>query len=183
MGLYQAPEADRAGVSAEMKFVLIDRILELDPPRRIVCCKGLTLAEEYLADHFPTFPVMPGVLMVEAMVQSAGWLVRVSTDFASSLILLSEARNVTYKSFVAPGQVLRIEVQTRKMEPAGSEFDCRGTCGDRDMVKARVRLSHANLADENPALASIDARLIDHARRQFGLLGGTGVPASAATDG
>ena len=49
-----------------MKFVLIDRILELAPPQRIVTCKGLTLAEEYLADHFPAFPVMPGVLPTPA---------------------------------------------------------------------------------------------------------------------
>jgi len=165
-----------------MKFVLIDRILELDPPRRIVSCKGLTLAEEYLADHFPTFPVMPGVLMVEALVQSAGWLVRASTDFASSVILLAEARNVTYKSFVAPGHVLQLEVETRALEADGSEFDCRGTCDGRDMVKARLRLRHFCLSDENPALAPVDARLIAQAQAQFGLLGGAKLLASA-TDG
>ncbi len=164
-----------------MKFVLIDRIIELDPPRRIVSCKGLTLAEEYLGDHFPTFPVMPGVLMVEAMVQSAAWLVRASTDFAASVILLHEARNVTYKSFVAPGRTLRLDVTARRIDPGGSEFDCRGTCDEQDMVKARLRLRHFNLADDNPALAEVDARLVSHARSQFALLGGPAVLASAAT--
>lgn len=163
-----------------MKFVLIDRILELDPPERIVSCKALTLAEEYLADHFPTFPVMPGVLMVEAAVQSAAWLVRASTDFACSMILLSEARNVTYKSFVAPGHVLRLEVTACTIESASSQFDCRGTCDDREMVKARIRLRHFNLSDQNPALAEADARLIKHARSQFELLGGTRLLASSA---
>jgi 3-hydroxyacyl-[acyl-carrier-protein] dehydratase len=160
-------------VVAGMKFVLIDRILDLEPPERITCCKGLTLAEEYLADHFPTFPVMPGVLMVEALVQSAGWLVRASTDFAASMILLSEARNVTYKSFVTPGHVLELEVKTRKIEPDASQFDCLGRCDGKEMVKARLKLRHFNLVDENPALAEVDARLIRQARSQFELLGGT----------
>jgi len=164
-----------------MRFVLVDRILELDPPRRIVTCKSLTLAEEYLADHFPTFPVMPGVLMVEAMVQSAAWLVRASTDFAASVVLLSEARNVTYKSFVAPGHVLKLEATARRIETDSSEFDCRGTCDDREMVKARLRLRQFNLAQSRPALRDLDARLIDHARRQFAMLGGKALLESAVT--
>ena len=90
-----------------MKFCLVDRIESIEPGKRIVTIKALSLAEEYLADHFPIFPVMPGVLMVEAMVQSAAWLVRVEQDFSKSLILLSSARNVRYGNFVAPGMVLR----------------------------------------------------------------------------
>lgn len=156
-----------------MKFVLVDRILEIQPGERIVTCKALTLAEEYLADHFPAFPVMPGVLMVEASVQSAAWLVRVATGFSKSLILLNEARNVTYKSFVAPGHTLMLTVTARSIEPDQSEFDCRGSCDGQEMVKARIKLRHANLADQDAALAETDARLIAHARKQFELLGGT----------
>ena len=51
-----------------MKFVLIDRIVELSRGERIVADKAVTLTEEYLADHFPDFPVLPGVLMLETMV-------------------------------------------------------------------------------------------------------------------
>ncbi|MFQ5805392.1 MAG: beta-hydroxyacyl-ACP dehydratase, partial [Phycisphaerae bacterium] len=67
-----------------MKFVLVDRISELETGRRIVAHKALSLAEEYLGDHFPTFPVLPGVLMLEAMVQASAWLVREALDFAPS---------------------------------------------------------------------------------------------------
>ena len=58
------------GPGAPMKFDLIDHVLE-QTPQRIVALKHVTLAEEYLADHFPTFPVLPGVMMVETMVQAA----------------------------------------------------------------------------------------------------------------
>ena len=56
-----------------VKFNLIDRIEEVSDTR-LVAVKYVSLAEEYLADHFPTFPVLPGVLMLEAMTQAAGWL-------------------------------------------------------------------------------------------------------------
>lgn len=163
-----------------MKFVLLDRIVALEPDRSIVTQKALSLAEEYLADHFPTFPVMPGVLMLEAMVQSAAWLVRASTDFAASLVTLEEAKNVTYKSFVSPGRVLELRIDAVRIEPRSSEFRGVGVCGDREMVKAQLRLRHANLADRDSALAELDRALIGQARALFGLLGGPGLLSTAA---
>ena len=79
-----------------MKFTLVDRITELVPGRRICTIKSLTLSEEYLCDHFRTFPVMPGVLLLECMIQSAGWLVRATEDFSHSLVLCVRAVNVEY---------------------------------------------------------------------------------------
>ena len=58
-----------------MRFTLVDRIVALEPGKTITAVKNLSLAEEYLADHFPGFPVLPGVLMLEAMTQAAAWLV------------------------------------------------------------------------------------------------------------
>src|SRR5260221_10514665 len=89
-----------------MRFTLIDRVTELVPGERITAIKNLSLAEEYLADHFPGFPVMPGVLMLEAMTQTGAWLIRASEDFAHSTVLLKEARNVKYASFVEPSETL-----------------------------------------------------------------------------
>ncbi|HOF18642.1 MAG TPA: beta-hydroxyacyl-ACP dehydratase, partial [Phycisphaerae bacterium] len=64
-----------------MKFHLVDKIESIEPGKRIVTTKALSLAEEYLADHFPAFPVLPGVMMLEALTQSAAWLTRVRQDF------------------------------------------------------------------------------------------------------
>lgn len=153
-----------------MKFVLIDRITELVPGRRLCAVKALSAAEEYLADHFPRFPVMPGVLMIEAMTQASAWLVRGTEDFAHSMLVLSEAKNVTYKSFVSPGQLFELQVDAKEIGPAASRFVGVGRCGQTEMVKATWSLRHFNLADENPAMADIDARLIADARRQLELL-------------
>jgi 3-hydroxyacyl-[acyl-carrier-protein] dehydratase len=155
-----------------MKFLLVDRIEELVPGRRIVAHKALSLAEEYLADHFPTFPVLPGVLMVEAMVQSAGWLWRASNGFAASLVWLTEAKNVTYKSFVAPGQVLTLEVSAKAIQDQEARFEGLGRCGDQEMVKARLTLGAGRLAQERADWQSLDEQLIAEARKQFDLLGG-----------
>ena len=61
--------------------------------------------------HFPTFPVLPGVMMLEAITQAAGWLLHRRHDFARSMAVLKEARNVKYGRFVAPGNYLRVDVE------------------------------------------------------------------------
>ena len=163
-----------------MKFILIDRITELVPAERITAVKALSLAEEYLADHFPTFPVLPGVLMVEAMVQASSWLVQATQDFAHSMVVLGEARNVTYKSFVSPGQVLTVSVQAKGIEDGSSRFVGVGRCGEAEMVKAHWSLRHFNLADSDPLMRDVDERLIAAARRRMALLQGHGSVAATA---
>ena len=155
-----------------MRFLLLDRIETLEPGRRIVTRKALPSAEEYLADHFPAFPVMPGVLMLEAMVQSAAWLVHVATDFRYSLVLLREARNVTYRTFVAPGDVLEIEVTVRRIEASQSDFSGVGRCNGENVVKARLSLSHERLSPADDGVSARDARMIEQHRSRFALLGG-----------
>ncbi len=105
-----------------MKFNLIDMVLEqsLD---RIVTVKHVSLAEEYLADHFPTFPVLPGVLMVEAMVQAAR---RMLADRGDRRLVLGEVRALKFGSFVRPGEALEVEVTLGKQFDDGS-YLCRGT--------------------------------------------------------
>lgn len=153
-----------------MKFVLVDRISELESGKRIVAHKALSLAEEYLADHFPTFPVLPGVLMLEALVQSSAWIVREALDFAPSLVLLKQARNVTYKSFVAPGQVLTIESTCKELTPTESRFVASGTVDGREIVKARLTLRHLSLADSEPGRRDVDEQLRTRMRELFRLV-------------
>src|SRR3954467_15380150 len=109
-----------------MKFNLIDKIEEISDSR-IVAVKYVSLAEEYLADHFPTFPVLPGVMMLESLTQAAGRVMHRRTGFNKSFAVLKEARNVKYGNFVAPGNHLRVEVDYLKETEAGASFKAGGT--------------------------------------------------------
>lgn len=96
-----------------MHFDLVDRVLELDEDR-IVTIKQVTMAEEYLQDHFPSFPVLPGVLMIESLVQAARRLL-IGRDPACSRHVLGSVRALKYGGFVRPGDTLRIEVTLSKV--------------------------------------------------------------------
>ena len=150
-----------------MYFSLIDKIDTLEPGKRIVATKSLSLAEEYLQDHFPNFPVMPGVLMLEALTQASAWLIRASEDFASSIVVLKEARNVKYARFVQPGQTLNIVSEIVKEEESLVTLNAAGTVDGQTNLKAKLILCRYNLSEADPSKAFTDQKLIAEMREQF----------------
>src|SRR5271168_864761 len=94
-----------------MRFNLVDRITAWETGKSLNGIKRLTLAEEYLADHFPGFPVMPGVLMLEAVVEASAWLWRLTSNFEHSVIVMREAKNVKYGAFMQPGNTMEIATE------------------------------------------------------------------------
>jgi len=152
-----------------VKFNLIDKVESLSD-ERIVAVKYVSLAEEYLADHFPTFPVLPGVMMLEAITQASAWLLHHRTKFAKSMAVLKEARNVKYGSFVAPGNFLRVEVEFNKQTDAGASFKAAGSVNDKPALQARVELAYFNLGEKQPELANLDARMTDHNKTRWAVL-------------
>jgi 3-hydroxyacyl-[acyl-carrier-protein] dehydratase len=161
-----------------VKFILTDHLLELAPGQKIVVAKNVSMAEEYLADHFPGFPVLPGVLMLEAAVQAAAWLVRQQEDFAHSLIVLREARGVRYGNFVAPGQTLIITAEAVRIDSATSDFKIRGQVGAQNAIQARLSLAHVNLQDTEPALAATDGAVRAALQKRWAVLRETAVAGS-----
>src|ERR1700751_1832753 len=145
-----------------MRFNLVDRIVEVEPGRRIAAVKHLTLGEEYLADHFPTFPVMPGVLMLQTLVEAGAWLLRITEDFRYSVIVLREARNVKYGTFLEPGKTLQVTAEL--LDQANGETSNlatvkgKGECEGAATVSARLTLARYNLRDQNQALGGADER-------------------------
>ena len=153
-----------------MKFVLIDRIVSLEEGKRLTAVKSVSLAEEYLGDHFPTFPVLPGVLLLEGLVESAGWLVRKTENFAHSMILLAEARNVKYKSFLTPGSQIEYTDHARGIDATTSRFTGCGVAEGQTIVEARFGLRHFNLSERNAALAALDAQVVEQMKIRYRLL-------------
>ena len=150
-----------------MRFSLIDNVVALEPNDRITATKTVAISEDYLADHFPGFPVMPGVLMVESMTQAAAWLIRVGEDFAGSLVVLRKARNVKYGRFVRPGQTLTVAARIIGQDGRETTVKARGTVNGQLSVSAELVLLSYSLADEDPRLAEIDRSIIDEMTRAF----------------
>jgi len=105
-----------------MHFTLIDAVLERSDDQ-LVAIKQVSLAEEYLQDHFPDFPVLPGVMMLEAMVQAARELV--GPRAPGTRLVLGQVRALKYGKFVRPGRAIRVEVTLNKALEDGG-FDCKG---------------------------------------------------------
>jgi 3-hydroxyacyl-[acyl-carrier-protein] dehydratase len=107
-----------------MHFRLVDRFLELTDSSA-VAVKNVTAAEEYLQDHFPGFPVLPGVFMVEALTQAAR---AVMEKRGTPRMVLGEVKALRYGSFVRPGETLKVEVTLEKTKDDGTVvFKAQGT--------------------------------------------------------
>jgi len=153
-----------------MRFTLIDKIVELLPGKRITAVKNLSLAEEYLADHFPGFPVMPGVMMLEAIVQAGAWLVRSTTGFQDSLVLLKKVRNIKFGSFVQPGTQVTVTATVDSMTEDETRLRGEVASNGTTMVSGRVWLKHFSLADQSPELADTDQRVIRYLKGLYNVL-------------
>ncbi len=148
-----------------MRFNLVDRILTLEPGKRIEAAKYLTLGEEYLADHFPTFPVMPGVLMLQCLVEAGTWLLHVSEDFRHSVVVLREAKNVKYGNFMEPGKCMRVTVEMIGHDGTRADFKGKGEMDGSQTVSARYTLGRYNVGD-----ATVDEQLRNRWRERCTLL-------------
>lgn len=129
---FRAAIADGRGFV--MHFDLVDDILERSEDR-IVAVKQVSLAEEYLQDHFPRFPVLPGVMMLEVMVQAAR---RLLEPRHADRLVLGEVKALKYGAMVRPGESLEVEVVLRK-DLGDGRYECKGA--------GRIRRPHGKNSD------------------------------------
>ena len=153
-----------------MKYCQLDRIVELDPGKRVVAQRTLRADEEYLQDHFPKFPVMPGVMMLEALYQAAVWMIRTGEDFASPLVLLKEAKSVKFGDFLCPGETLNITVERFKEEGNLVTVKASAEKGGRTTVMARLVLEKCST--RLPERLATDAIMRQVSREKFDRLFG-----------
>ena len=125
-----------------MKFNLLDRIEEIELGSRITAVKHLRPEEEYLRDHFPNFPVMPGVLMLEAMFQACRWLLLESDGYDRAVVILHQVRNVKFTDFVLPGQELKVSANIIKDEGSMVTLKVGGTVNGSPAVSGQIGRAH-----------------------------------------
>lgn len=140
-------EAIRKILPHRYPMLLVDRIVELEPDR-IVGIKNVTANEPFFNGHFPDFPVMPGVLIVEAMAQVAGVLVlKEIPDRANKAVLLASVDSAKFRRPVVPGDQLRMEMKVRKRKASVALM--YGTATVDGVVVAEVEVM-CKLADRQP---------------------------------
>ncbi|WP_425490075.1 3-hydroxyacyl-ACP dehydratase FabZ [Dyella telluris] len=110
-------------------FLLVDRLIELVPDKSAVAIKNVTMNEPFFQGHFPGHPVMPGVLIVEAMAQAAGLLTQISSRLkgttGSPLFYLAKVDNARFNAPVVPGDQLRLEVELKRLLRSMGLFEAR----------------------------------------------------------
>jgi 3-hydroxyacyl-[acyl-carrier-protein] dehydratase len=123
-------------------FLLVDRVIEIVPDVSVVAIKNATINEPFFQGHFPGHPVMPGVLIVEAMAQSAGLLTQISRrlngDKGSPLFYLVKVDNARFSAPVVPGDQLRMEVTLKRLMRGMGLFAARTLVDGREVASCEL---------------------------------------------
>jgi 3-hydroxyacyl-[acyl-carrier-protein] dehydratase len=137
-------------------FLLIDRVLEIERKQRIVAIKNVTINEPFFAGHFPDLPIMPGVLIVEAIAQAGGALLLTEVeDRSSKLIMFTGIERAKFRRPVVPGDQLRLEVELKAWRAV------------ENMIAVRME-GIAYVDGQKVAEASVKCQLVDSARGRRG---------------
>ena len=143
----------RAILPHRYPFLLVDRIVEMEP-ERVVGIKNVTFNEPFFMGHFPDFPVMPGVLIVEAMAQTAGVLVLKSIpDRHNKLVLLVAIDYARFRRPVVPGDTLRMEMTIVKRKASVAKIAGRATVDGQLVAEVEVMCKLADKEEQPPAEA------------------------------
>jgi 3-hydroxyacyl-[acyl-carrier-protein] dehydratase len=143
----------RAILPHRYPFLLVDRIVELEADR-IVGIKNVTVNEPFYLGHFPDFPVMPGVTLIEAMAQTAGVLVlKGMPDRNNKLVLLVSVENAKFRKPVVPGDTLRMEMSVLKRKANLAKFAGRATVDGQVVAECEVMCMFADKEKKKPAEA------------------------------
>lgn len=122
-------------------FLLIDRVTAFEHGKRVTALKNVTFNEPFFQGHFPGHPVMPGVLIIEAMAQAAGVLIKLSVphDPAQTVVFyLVKVDKARFTRIVVPGDQLRLEVEHKRTMRNMSQFWCRAFVGDEPAAEAEM---------------------------------------------
>jgi len=120
-------------------FLLIDRVIELDGTRRAVAIKNVTINEEFFQGHYPGQPIMPGVLIIEAMAQLGGVLMSQELEHKGKVAVLLSMDNVKFRRPVMPGDQLILEAESIRIKSRTGHCKCRARVGDSVAAEAEIK--------------------------------------------
>src|SRR6266849_4316503 len=122
-----------------MRFLLVDRITEIESGKRAVGVKNVTLSEDFFTHHFPNHPIMPGALITECLVQLADWLLRESTGF-ESIGTPASFDSLKFYKMVRPGDQLKLEVELTSRENGTCAMSGKARCEDETVAAGRFTM-------------------------------------------
>jgi 3-hydroxyacyl-[acyl-carrier-protein] dehydratase len=139
-------------------FLLIDRVIDLTPRERIVAIKNVTINEPFFQGHFPNLPIMPGVLIVEAIAQAGGALLLTEVeDRAHKLMLFTGIERARFRRPVVPGDQIRIEVEVKSWRMNAVRMEGKAFVGDKRVAEATVTCQLVNRSAAQPDTAEPSA--------------------------
>jgi len=127
-------------------FLLVDRVVELEPGSRIVGIKNVTFNEPFFQGHFPGEPVMPGVLIIEALAQAGGILIAESREpLERRIVFLASVRNARFRRPVRPGDQIRLEVTTGSARSVAPRVKAKAWVGDDLAAEAEIMFAFGSV--------------------------------------
>lgn len=119
-------------------FLLIDRVVELEEGKKITAIKNVTMNEQFFKGHFPNEPVMPGVLIIEAMAQAGAVAILSLDDFKGKTAYFGAINNAKFRTKVVPGDTLRLEVEIVKLKKSAGIGHGVAYVGDKKAAEAEL---------------------------------------------
>jgi UDP-3-O-[3-hydroxymyristoyl] N-acetylglucosamine deacetylase/3-hydroxyacyl-[acyl-carrier-protein] dehydratase len=120
-------------------MLLVDRVLELEPGRRAIGVKNVTINEPFFQGHYPGTPIMPGVLIVEALAQMGGLLLSQTLEHTGKVAVLLSLDKVKLRKAVTPGDQLVLEVETMRATSRSAAVKARALVGEKVAAEAEIR--------------------------------------------
>ena len=139
-------------------FLMIDRVIDITRKQRIVAIKNVTINEPFFAGHFPNLPIMPGVLIVEAIAQAGGALLLTEVeDRADKLMVFTGIERARFRRPVVPGDQLRIEVEVKAWRVSAVRMEGKVFVGDKRVAEATVTCQLVDRSRTRPEAAESES--------------------------
>lgn len=165
-----------------MRWIWIDRFVEFESGRHAKAIKNISLAEEYLHDHYPGFAVMPGSLMIEGMAQTGGILLGETSQF-ENVVILAKVPKITFHSWASPGDTLTYSANLVDVRTDGGIVEVQAHVGSRLVADGEIVFAH--LDPKTKETSGVDQKSFVFSMRLLGVMqvgrAGDGAATGSAT--